>query len=483
MRAQVEWLSTAEKDLIYEEALGLLGRMGMKFGACKAIDTLAGAGATVDRETGVVTFPRALVERALKTCKRDIVLGGATPADDCVMDGEVHFTPSGTPNHTLDFETGDYRPSTHEDLRQATIVADAQPAVDIMWPLVTGVDCPEEQQLFLDYSTVLKVSPLHIQHEIHADWQIEPLMRMMEVVCGSREEFRRRPRISFTMCTASPLSVNGPVLDTNITMAGYGTPILVYPMPIAGATAPITVAGTVTMDVAEWLGVMTAIKLSDPNAPVLMGAGTSVLDMRATTFSFGALEAGLMCAAVAEVGHHLGVPVLCRGLATDAKYGGIQAGFEKALKGLVCASAGADLITGGIGLLNGANVMSLPQIVIDGEIAAMIKRIVAEREVSHETVMAEMIERIGWAGNYLKEKDTRTRVRAGETFFPTVATRLSFEMWKQSGTDEFKTASAEVRTILRAADERGPIMSAADIKAIDEIADRGAAEAVAKGLI
>jgi trimethylamine--corrinoid protein Co-methyltransferase len=483
MRAQVEWLSTAEKDLIIEEALGLLERMGMKFGACKALDTLAEAGATVDRETGVVKIPRALVERALKTCKREIVLGGATPADDCVLDGEVHFSPSGTPNHTLDFETGEYRPSTHEDLRKASIVATAQSAVDILWPLVTGVDCAEEEQLFLDYSTCFKVSPLHVQHEIHYDWQIEPMMKMMEVVCGSREEYRRRPRISFTMCTASPLSVNGPVLDTNIVMAGYGTPILVYPMPIAGATAPITVAGTVTMDVAEWLGVMTAIKLSAPDAPVIMGAGTSVLDMRATTFSFGALEAGLMCAAVAEVGHHLGVPVLCPGLATDAKYGGIQTGFEKALKGLICASAGADLITGGIGLLNGANVLSLPQIVIDGEIAAMIKRIVAEREVTHETVMASMIERIGWAGNYLKEKETRTRVRAGETFFPTVATRLSFEMWKQSGTDEFKTASDVVRKILAEADERGPVMSAADSAAIDAIAASAAAEARAKGLV
>ena len=104
--------------------------------------------------------------------------------------------------------------------------------------------------------------------------------------------------------------------------------------------------------------------------------------MKAITFSFGALETALMCAACVEVAHHLGVPVLAPGLASDSKYGGIQAGYEKALKGLSVASAGADLITGGIGLLAGAGIMSLPQIVIDAEIAAMIRRLLAKTEIS-----------------------------------------------------------------------------------------------------
>ena len=131
-------------------------------------------------------------------------------------------------------------------------------------------------------------------------------------------------------------------------------------MPIAGATAPLTVAGVVTMNIAEFLGVATAIELSAPGSRQIMGVGTSLLDMHATTFSFGALETALMCATGVAVAHHLGVPALAPGLATDAKYGGIQAGYEKALKGLIVAAAGSDLITGGIGLLSGAGIMSLP---------------------------------------------------------------------------------------------------------------------------
>ena len=99
-----------------------------------------------------------------------------------------------------------------------------------------------------------------------------------------------RPRVSFVCCTTSPLSVGGALLDAIIGVARHGAPIVVYPMPIAGATAPITVAGTVTMNVAEFLGIATIIELLAPGTPLIMGAGASSLDMKAITFSFGALR-------------------------------------------------------------------------------------------------------------------------------------------------------------------------------------------------
>ena len=240
-------------------------------------------------------------------------------------------------------------------------------------------------------------------------------------------------------------------------------------MPIAGATAPLTVAGVVTMNVAEFLGVATAIELAAPGSRQILGVGTSLLDMRATTFAFGALETALMCAAGVDVAHYLGVPALAPGLATDAKYGGIQAGYEKALKGLVVAAAGSDLITGGIGLLSGAGIMNLPQIVIDAEMAAMIQRLLAGAEISAATVLAESIARCRFKGDYLKEKDTSRRLRAGEVYMPAIASRLSLEHWQADGADEVAAASARVRELVAAADARGPVLPAETIAALDAI--------------
>jgi trimethylamine--corrinoid protein Co-methyltransferase len=228
------------------------------------------------------------------------------------------------------------------------------------------------------------------------------------------------------------------------------------------------------MNVAEFLGVATVIQLAHPGTPLLMGAGTSLLDMRATTFSFGALETAQMVACCVEVSHHLGIPVLAPGLATDAKHPGIQAGYEKALKGLAVASAGADLITGGIGLLNGANLLYLPQIIIDDEMAQMTKRLLGEVEITPESIMADVIERVGFGGNYLTQRETRQRVRAGEQFYPTISARQSYEAWSEAGVDELDVAKARVRELLAQAEQEGPVLAPDQVADLDGLVAAGA---------
>ncbi len=479
MQAQVSWTTEAERRLVVEEAVGLLERMGMRFGQGRAFEALAGAGAHVDRETGVVRIPGELVERALSTCPRHFVLGGATLKHDCALDGSIHFVNSGSPTHTLDFETGEYRGSTYEDLRRATMLLTRMPSISILWGIVSPTDLPFEERIFRELAVQLTLSDLHVQHEIEHVWQAETMLRMLEVAGCDRETLRERPRFSVVCCTASPLLVHGPLLDASLELAAHGVPVLVYPMPVAGGNAPVTVAGAVTMNLAEFLGVTTAIQLTSPGAPVLMGAGTSTLDMRATTFSFGGLEAAQMVACCVEVAHGLGIPTLAPGLATDAKHPGVQAGYEKALKGLAVASAGADLITGGIGLLEGANLLYLPQIVIDDEIAQMTRRLLGEVEISRESIMADVIERVGFDGNYLAQRETRQRVRAGEQFYPTISSRLSYEAWKQAGVDEIDVAAARVHELLARAEEEGPVLAADQVAELEALVTDGARLAAA----
>jgi trimethylamine---corrinoid protein Co-methyltransferase len=471
MRPQVSWTTAEERRLIVDQALELLDTVGMRFGACESLERLADAGARVDRAAGVARLSRVLVEHALATCPRDVLLAGATAEQDVLLDGSaVHFLPSGTPTRIVDDETGLVRSSTVDDLRRAVIVADAMPVVDIMWPPVGAADVPEDEMEFSELLTGLEWSGKHLQHEVSAPWHVEPMLALMAELCGGLGAYRARPRVSFVCCTHSPLGVGGPFLDLSVEMARHGAPILVYPMPIAGATAPITVAGAVTMNVAEFLAVATVIQLAAPGAPLILGAGTSMLDMKAGTFSFGALETALMCAACVEVGHELGVPVLAPGLATDSVHGGVQAGYEKALKGLAVAQSGADLITGGIGLLHGAGVFSLPQVVIDAEIATMIVRLLAGAEVSPAAIMNEVTARVGFDGDFLRQKETSRRLRAGEVFQPQISTRTTVVGWERGGRDELTAARERAAAIVAAAEARGPLLPEATRAALRGIA-------------
>ena len=235
----------------------------------------------MDRDAGVARLPSDLVERALDSCPREVLLAGATEADDVLLDGSaVHFLPSGTPTDVLDADTGQVRSGTAEDVRQAIIVVDAMPAVDVLWAPVGAVDVPDEEMAFAELLAAVEWSPKHFQHEVTAPWHVPAMTAICEELSGSLEAYRARPRLSYVCCTRSPLGVGHPMLDLNVAMARLGGPIVVYPMPIAGATAPVTVAGAVVMNVAEFLACATAIQLQAPGAPLVMGAGTSLLDMK-----------------------------------------------------------------------------------------------------------------------------------------------------------------------------------------------------------
>jgi trimethylamine:corrinoid methyltransferase-like protein len=113
----------------------------------------------------------------------------------------------------------------------------------------------------------------------------------------------------------------------------------------------------------------------------------------------------------------------------------------------------------------------------------MVRRLLGDSEISPQTVMREAIERLGFSGDYLREKETRRRVRAGEHFFPTVASRLSLEMWQKAGKDELAVASEKVRELLAAADARGPVLPADTIAQLDTILTEAAVDAEARGLL
>jgi trimethylamine--corrinoid protein Co-methyltransferase len=236
-------------------------------------------------------------------------------------------------------------------------------------------------------------------------------------------------------------------------------------MAIAGATSPVTLAGSVVEGVAEFLGSATALQVAAPGSRLVLCFGTAVLDMLQTTFAIGSLESAQMGAMAAEVGHFMGVPTLHPGMSTDAKHQGLQAGYEKALKLAAVCSANPDVVTGW-GLIDSHNTMYLPQSVVDNEMAAMVRRLYADVEVSDATMAGDSIARVGPGGGFLAERETAKRIRAGEHHLPTVSDRSSYEKWAEAGTTENDTAAAAVERLLAEHLER-PCL---DTDVIDELA-------------
>jgi trimethylamine--corrinoid protein Co-methyltransferase len=389
-------------------------------------------------------------------------MAGATPEFDVVLaEGRpTAFGSSGCAAFILDHETGERRQSTLTDLQAATALLDECSQVDLMWTTITANDVPVDVRELVGYYTVLSESRKHVTF-VDSPSQAEPLVRMMEVVSGGLDAFRERPRFSTLLTAASPLRVDGPLLDFHATTARHGAPVELFALPMAGATGPVTVAGTLVQGLAEVLGLVAALQALAPGARVVVGESGATMDMRSAGFASASPEAVQMCAAAVEVAHHLGLPVIAPGLATDGKYAGVQVGYEKALKGLVAAGVRADLMSGGVGMIDTVNTFSLPQIVIDAEIVGMIRRILGETDLGREAMMLDMIGRVGIGGDYLKEKETSRRLRAGEHFLPVISSRQGYDAWRADGRRETDRAVDRMTALLAARAERPPTMDPA----------------------
>jgi trimethylamine--corrinoid protein Co-methyltransferase len=455
MTVRVQWLTDEEREAVYAQALTILEDVGMKMGEAAVRSQLREAGASVD-DTGVVRLPPELVARAVATCPREVLMAGESPDKDILLDGSrSFFNVSGCAAKTLDRQSGRVRPSTLDDLRDGTIVLDATKELDVVWTFLTATDVPLERRELVEYYTYLTETAKPLVF-VDCPEQTGHVRRIFEIASGALERFRARPRLSLLCAARSPLEVNGRLLDVACEFASLGAPIWVYSMPISGATAPVTPAGTLALLWAEVLGTVTAIQTAAPGAPVVACCGPGILDMRHTTMSLGNLESTLMGAAAVEVGHHLGLPVHNSGLSTDAKHCGVQAGYEKGLKVMTAVATGADIISGGFGFLDSSSTFSLSMIPVDAEIAGMARRMVRGIEITPETLLADSFARVGIGGDFLREKETRRRVRAGEHYVPAIGSRLPFEQWIAEGRTEIDAADDAVRAALAAREQRGP---------------------------
>ena len=173
------------------------------------------------------------------------------------------------------------------------------------------------------------------------------------------------------------------------------------------------------------------------------------------------------------------VPALGVGLNSDAKIPGIQAAYESMQTGLAAALSGADLLVG-IGVLDDNNTLSLTQMIIESEIARMVKRIRQGVTVTPESLMAHLIAKAGPGQHFLGFKETLNGLKTGEVFFPKFSYRNTYDKYFADGHDEIGEARAEVERLLALPDpDPLPPETDRELRRILDAADKACAESAA----
>lgn len=414
MRPRLRVMSDEEARRVHRASLAILEQTGMLIDHRPARDLLHEAGAIVDHAGGIVRFPPELVEEKLRLVPRELRRCGRTPQFDVTLrcGGPIYARVAGGAVDYADLTTGVLRRARLDDWKEFVTLADALPTVASIATLHCG-DVPPQLADVHSLRVLLECQRKNIVHNAFSVRNQKTMIEMMLAVRGSREELRSRPLVHHMLSPISPLFLNGDDTAQLLLACEYGIPTDVPIMPIAGATGPVTVAGTLALANAEYLGTMTLAQTAHPSHVMPYFMDPIVADMRTGGAAFGAPEVALLLAAIAQLGTELyGLPVEGIGLFSDG-CADEQTLFQKALNTAALCLAGGTLNVGA-GIIEGSLALSPVQLVIDDEIIAIARRLAAGVSVTPETLAVDLVRRVGPRGSFLDQEHTVEHLRTGE---------------------------------------------------------------------
>jgi trimethylamine--corrinoid protein Co-methyltransferase len=250
-------------------------------------------------------------------------------------------------------------------------------------------------------------------------------------VAGSEAAFRERPNFAIFSTYHSPLQHTNEDLVNVLWAAERDIPIVYLGGGAAGSTAPISGAGLFVIYLAGALSGLTIIQLKQRGAAVCIGGVPEPMNLRTGAPVYGAPEMSLYSAALSDISRYLGIPFMGTAGASESKVVDTQAAIESAVQVVLSGLSGATLVHD-VGFLDCAEIGSLEMLVMTDEIIAMTRRIMRGVEVSDETLMLDLIDRVGPGGEFMSTKETAKLCRT-EIWTPTLMDREKWVNWEAAG--------------------------------------------------
>lgn len=434
-RPQLRVIDDAQIELIHQATLEVLERTGIEVKHQRALELFDGAGARVDGNR--VHIPSWLVEDAIRKAPSRVVLGSRNGERTVYLEGsKSFFGPSLDCIDYLDPLTEERRRFVSDDCRITATVADA--LENYTWVMTIGMadDVPPNiadrviaRQVFTN-----TVKPLvFCCQDVNS---IRDIHEMALLIAGGETRFRQAPTIVHYSEPISPLLYYDPAVEKIIYCAEKGIPLINFPAPQGGSTAPATFAGEIVQGSAESLSGLVLAQLARPGAPFIYGAFATVMDMKTTIFSYGAPEMSLMVAAMAQMAQHYRLPFFGTAGCSDAKFPDPQAAAEVAFSCLSSALVGANLIHDAGSWLDHGSLASPAFMVLVHEILYMVNQYMRGLPVGEETLALDTIHKVGPGGHYLYEDHTLRHFK--DVWYSDLFDRTIYQSWQDAGAERFE---------------------------------------------
>jgi trimethylamine--corrinoid protein Co-methyltransferase len=436
---QFRVLSDDQIEQIFLGALELLESPGTRIHEQEAKTLLAAAGANVDGD--IAHIPPGLVKEMLAGVPPRVGVGNRDGRRTMILESHCIYYGTGSDcPFIIDAKTGQRRAFLKKDVEDAARVVDACANLDFLMSLGLTSDVPtysydRHQAVAMLRNTIKPLVLTAMSREGLSD-----ILDIYHLLRRGRDGFEINPGFIIYLEPITPLLHSKAAMEKLIFAAERRIPAIYTPCPIAGATAPVTLAGALALSVAEFLVGMVVSQLKRRGAPLIMGGVVSPMDMQTTILTYGSPELHLLSAALTDIAHWMKVPMFSTAGCSDSKTLDEQAAVEASLSIMAAGLSGANLIHD-VGFLESALIGSHEMVVLSDEIIGMVKRFLSGVRVDEETLALDVIKEVGPGGNFIAHAHTARNFRK-ELWFPKLMDRTKYDAWQAAGS---KTLGDRVR--------------------------------------
>ena len=418
---------------IHKGAMRILSELGIEFLNPDAVAHLKAAGCKVNGTN--VKMDEDFVMEMVARAPSSFTITPRNPDREIVMGGKhMIFVNVSSPPNSWDMErgkrSGDFE--TFKEFMKLTQyfncihVAGGYPVEPIdIHASVRHLDCVQEKLILTD-----KVCHAY---SLGAE-RVEDVMEMVRLAGGlSEEEFVAKPRMYTNINSVSPLKHDYPMLDGAMRMAKRMQPVVITPFTLAGAMAPVTMSGAVTLSIAEGLAALALLQWISPGCPVALGTFTSNVDMKSGAPAFGTPEYMRATQMTGQLVRFYGVPMRASGVCAANVPDG-QAMWETCNSLWSAVQSGTNMVYHAAGWLEGGLIASPEKFIMDCEVLQMIQRYFEEATfaTTEDDIAFDAIKEVGPGGHYFGVQHTQDRYQ--DAFYqPFVSDWRNYEAWRLDG--------------------------------------------------
>ena len=431
-----EILSKDQVEKIHFSSTRVLEEIGFKIHNDEALKILEEADVKVDHDEKTAYIPRDLIEKTLSGPPSTFKLYDREGAQSIEIGGDnVWFGPGTTSINILDHETGERRHAVSKDCETHAKLVDALDRLALQCTSLVPSDVPNEiKDWYRLYINIINSGKPHFTGPFTKEGFYD-IKRILEAVSGGPSALAEKPRAYICVETSSPLRIGEIPCLALIECSRANIPVEIRFLGGLGSLAPVTLAGSLVQQTAEFLGTLVIHQLVNPGAPVVWCGTPALFDMKYGTPILSAIETVMMETAMTQIGRYYKIPTGVRTLCSSTKVLDAETGMESGIGLTLAALSGINIIQGP-GQMGNANLHSLLKLVIDHEVCGMAYHLRNGLRVDEDTLAFDLIKKVGPGGTYFLEQHTREWLQR-ELYLPSdIIDRKTIPQWKRSGSND-----------------------------------------------